>query len=136
LLFAQPADSGNRRGAVSDSKGSAAILPDMNTNRRHPADRDRAVARLRRLTLGSAAGGVIGTMLFGGLAAATYDGTTATTTAAATTDDSAAQIAADDSTSNTSGSTSTSDNSTTVQATQAPTATSTTGGAHASTGGS
>ena len=72
----------------------------MTSHRRLPAERDRAVARLRSLTRGAAVGGVLGTLLFGAVAAASYDGTatTTTTTAAASSDDSAAQVAADDST--------------------------------------
>jgi hypothetical protein len=71
----------------------------MTSHRRLPAERDRAVARLRTLTRGAAVGGVVGTLLFGAVAAASYDGTTSTTTTVANSDDSAAQVAADDSTS-------------------------------------
>ena len=42
----------------------------MTTNRRLPADRDRAITSLRQLTIGTAAGGIAATMLFGGLAGA------------------------------------------------------------------
>jgi hypothetical protein len=110
----------------------------MTTNRRLPADRDRAIARLRRVTLGTAAGGLVGTMLFGALAAATYDGTTQVSTAA----DSGQVAANDDSTTNSStttpddSSSTTTDDSTNLQAAQAPTSSSSSGAAHASTGGS
>lgn len=99
----------------------------MTTTRRLPADRDRAVARLRSLTLGAAAGGLLGTALFGAVAGATYDGSTPIVSAAAT-DDAIAQTTTDDST------TTTDDATTSLQATPAPTTT--TSGAHASTGGS
>jgi hypothetical protein len=102
----------------------------MTPNRRLPADRDRMLARLRHVTLGSAAAGVAGTMLFGALAAATYDGTDTTTGSATTSDDAVAQIAADDSTAQSA------DDSDTLQATPAPAASTSTSGAHASTGGS
>jgi hypothetical protein len=109
----------------------------MTTNRRLPADRDRAVARLRRVTIGAAAGGIAGTMLFGGLAAVTYDGTTSTSQALALTDDSAAQVAADDSRTSGALSSSASTSDDQLQATPAPTTSSAaTGSAHASTGGS
>ena len=78
----------------------------MTSQRRLPAERDRAVARLHSLTRGAAVGGVLGTLLFGAVAAASYDGTVTTTTAA-NSDDSAAQVAADDSTAN--GATATTD---------------------------
>jgi hypothetical protein len=122
------------RSGVRDSKGSVAILPAMRTNRRLPADRDRALARLRRVTVGTAAGGVIGTMLFGALAAATYDGTTQTSTTA-----DAAQVAANDDTTtatDTSSSSTAADDASTLQATQPPTSSTSSSGAHASTGGS
>ena len=102
----------------------------MTTNRRLPADRDRAIARLRRMTLGAAAGGLVGTMLFGALAAANYDGTTQATTTADT-----AQVATNDDSSSTTATTTT-DDDTTVQTTPAPAASSSSSGAHASTGGS
>jgi hypothetical protein len=116
---------------VRDSKGSIAILPGMSTNRRLPVDRDRAVARLRRVTVGTAAAGMIGTALFGTLAAATYDGTNAAATSDAVTDITAAQVAVDD-TSDSSTTTGTDDQ---LVATPAPT-TASSGAAHASTGGS
>ena len=112
----------------------------MTSHPRLPAERDRAVARLHALTRGAAVGGVLGTLLFGAVAATSYDGTatTATTTTATTTDDSAAQVAADDSTAN--GTTATNDDSSTddsqLQSTPAPTTSTTSGVAHASTGGS
>jgi hypothetical protein len=110
----------------------------MTPNRRLPADRDRMLARLRHVTLGSAAAGVAGTMLFGALAAATYDGTDSTAASATTSDDAVAQIAVDDSTAGAaddSASTS-ADDGDALQATPAPAASSSTSGAHASTGGS
>ena len=50
----------------------------MTSHRRLPAERDRAVARLRTLTRGAAVSGVLGTLLFGAVAAASYDGTATT----------------------------------------------------------
>src|SRR5882672_5577548 len=54
--------------------------------RRSPADRDRAVARLRTLTIGSSIASVAAIGGFGAMAALSYDGTsTDITTAAVTT---------------------------------------------------
>jgi hypothetical protein len=57
------------------------------TTRRSPADRDRAMARLRTLTIGSAVGGFAAVAAFGAVAAASDRGTdsTAIITAAITT---------------------------------------------------
>jgi hypothetical protein len=91
--------------------------------RRSPGDRDRAIARLRALTIGSSIAGIAAVGGFGALAAASYDGSaTGITTAAVTTDTSTAD-----------GGTSTT-NTTTTQATAAPTTTTAT--AHAATGSS
>lgn len=96
--------------------------------RRSPADRDRAVARLRALTIGTSIASVAALGGFGAVAALSYTGApTEITTAAITT-----------SGSTTTGSTTTSDTTTTTgsssTATAAPTAA--TGTAHAATGGS
>ena len=59
---------------------------------RRPADRDRAVDRIRRLTIGTTVAGIVAVGGFGGLAAATWRGADAqvTTAAITTTDDDAA----------------------------------------------
>jgi len=84
--------------------------------------RSRNLARLRRLTIGTAALGVAATSGFGYLAAMTYTGTTTAATAAYTTTGTAA--------------TATPSSSTTSSATSAPTVTPTTSTAHVSSGGS
>jgi hypothetical protein len=98
--------------------------------RRSPRDRDRAVARLRALTIGSSIASIVAVGGFGAVAALSYDGTTSEITTAA--------IGSTDTSGSTSGtsSTTTTDTSstTTTQATAAPTAT--TGTAHAATGSS
>jgi hypothetical protein len=104
--------------------------------RRSPAERDRAVARLRALTIGTSIAGIAAVGGFGALAAVSYDGTsTGITTAAITTGTSttgtSTTSAASGSTSTTTSSTS---DTTTAQATAAPTTT--TGTAHAATGSS
>ena len=97
--------------------------------RRSPADRDRAVARLRAITIGTGIAGVAAVGGFGALAAASYDGgSTDVTTAAITT------TATGGATSDASTSTSATTTTTTAQATAAPTAT--TGSAHAVTASS
>jgi hypothetical protein len=104
---------------------------------RRPADRDRAVDRIRSLTVGATVAGIIAVGGFAGLAAATWRGADSTITTAAvitTTADAAAGFTAG--TSTTSG-----DTTTTPAATPAPTATtpavtSATGAAHATSGGS
>jgi hypothetical protein len=98
------------------------------TSRRSPDDRDRAVARLRAITIGTSIASVAAVGGFGIVAAQSYSGggRDVTTAAVSTTDATA--------------STSTSES---LQATAAPTATAaatttttTTGSAHATTGGS
>jgi len=84
--------------------------------------RSRNLARLRRLTIGTAALGVAATSGFGYLAAMNYTGTTTAATAAYTTTGTAA--------------TATPSSSTTSSATSAPTITPTTSTAHVSSGGS
>lgn len=108
----------------------------MTSRPRSAHDRDRAIARLRATTRGSAVAGVIGTLLFGAVAAATYDGTSIQS-AEAVADTTAAQIAAEDR----SGLAAADDTSSTgsvddqLQATTAPTSASS-GTGHAATGGS
>lgn len=106
---------------------------------RTPADRDRAVARLRTLTIGSGLAGVLAVGGFGVLAARTYDGTSNGITTAA--------LIPDSSTTATTATTATATSATmppltatatstpaTVQGTATPTTT--TGTAHAATGSS
>src|SRR5258705_6881639 len=107
--------------------------------RRSPGDRDRAVARLRALTIGTSIASVAAVGAFGALAAISYDGSTSdvTTAAIVSTDTS---TSAGGTSSTTSGSTSTSSgassatsgSTSTTQSTASPTAT--TGTAHAATG--
>ena len=104
--------------------------------RRSPADRDRAVARLRALTIGSSIASIAALGGFGAMAALSYHGpstdiTTAAVTAAGST------TTTDGGTSTTTGTTSTNSTTTTTtttQATAAPAAT--TGTAHAITAAS
>jgi hypothetical protein len=102
------------------------------TRRRSPGERDRAVARLRAITIGTTIAGVAAVGGFGAVAAISYSGgssdvitAAAVTTGTATTTDAsgaATSTAATD----------------TIQATPAPTATTATTSvsAHATTGGS
>jgi hypothetical protein len=116
------------------AKGSTGDRMTMKTSaRRSPADRDRAVARLRILTIGTGIASVAAVGGFGAMAALSYDGTSGgtATTAIVTADGgsttSATMTAPSTSTTTTSGSSA-------VQATAAPTAAS--GTAHATTGSS
>jgi len=106
--------------------------------RRTPADRDRAVARLRALTIGTSIASIAAVGGFSAIAALSYDGTTTdvTTAAIVSTDTTTATTGTTSTTSTTSGSTSTTTTTgtTTTQATAAPTTT--TGTAHAATGSS
>ena len=122
---------------VTSRTGSAHHRVDMKTSaRRSPADRDRAVARLRAITIGTGLASIAAVGGFGAIAALSYDGTsTDITTAAVTTG--AATTSVDSATTGpttTTGTTTTTTTTTTVQATAAPTATS--GTAHAATGSS
>jgi len=110
---------------------------------RSPADRDRAVARLRAITIGSTLAGFAAVGGFGAMAAASYHGTpTDVTTAALTgstaTGGSAATTTDPSSTTATTATTATTGSAATgtssARATAAPTAT--TGTAHVSTGSS
>ena len=97
--------------------------------RRSPGDRDRAIARLRALTIRTTIAGIAAVGGFGALAAVSYDGSsTGITMAAVTSDTSTTDAGASSTTSGTTTST------TTSQATAAPTTT--TGTAHAATGSS
>jgi hypothetical protein len=98
--------------------------------RRSSGDRDRAVARLRALTIGSSIAGIAAVGGFGALAAVSYDGASTDVTTAAIVSSDMSSSTSDTSTTTSSGRTST----TTTQATAAPTAT--TGTAHAATGSS
>jgi hypothetical protein len=139
----------SRIGAVRDDQMTFVTLRKGTTDhrwvmktaaRRSPRDRDRAVARLRALTIGTSIAGITAVGGFAVIAAISYDGTTTevTTAAIVSTDTSSAaggtSSTTTGSTSTTSGSTSTSGSTTSTQATVAPTAT--TGSAHAATGSS
>lgn len=109
--------------------------------RRSPADRDRAVARLRALTIGSGIASAVAVGGFGALAAVTYRGASDTIVTAAavttTTPSTEAAAAAPTATSTTSSGSSTTPATTTtatIAASVAPTATTST--AHAATGSS
>ena len=102
--------------------------------RRSPADRDRAVARLRALTIGTSIASVAAVGGFGAMAALSYGGTSTDITTAAVTA-AGSTTTTDGRTSTTTGTTTTTNSTTTTtQATAAPTAT--TGTAHAVTAGS
>ncbi len=113
---------------------------------RSSLDRDRAVDRIRRLTVGTTVAGIVGIGAFGGLAATTWRGTNATVTTAAvttTTGDDAASGAgsstgSDDGTSTATDDTTATPSPTATANTQArtPTVTATGGAAHATTGSS
>ena len=96
--------------------------------RRSPGDRDRAVARLRALTIGSSIASIVAVGGFGAVAALSYDGTsTEVTTAAIVPTDTSSAAGTSNTTTDTASTTAT-------QATAAPTTT--TGTAHAATGSS
>ena len=109
-------------GASPSRKAGGPTIRGMNTTDTAREARTRNLARLRKLTIGTAALGVAATTGFGYLAAMSYDGTT--TTAATT----AYMTTASAATATTS--------TTTTSATSAPAVTSTTSAAHTSTGGS
>ena len=120
--------------AVTSRTGSARHRVDMkNSARRSPADRGRAVDRLRAITIGTSLASIAAVGGFGAIAALSYDGTsTEITTAAATTGAATTTVESATTGPTTTGTTTTT--TTTVQATAAPTAT--TGTAHAATGSS
>ena len=136
--------------AVMVRKETIRKMTVMNTPiTRRPADRDRAVDRVRRLTVGTTVAGIVAIGGFGGLAAATYRGaeTQVTTAAVPVTggaDDTSASTSStsDDATSDdataapttSAGSTATSPTNTSTAT--SPSVTSTTGTAHATSGGS
>jgi len=103
-----------------------------------PADRDRALARLRTMTIATTLAGVAAVGGFGTIAAASYRGATTTdpVTAAVTISDQATAAAATATTTPTDPSSATSAATTAPNVTPAPTVTPTSGSAHASTGGS
>ena len=100
------------------------------TARRSPADRDRAVARLRALTIGFSIVSTAAVGGFGALAALSYDGssTAITTAAIVTTNTSTTSGSSTTPTSRTTG------GATSIQATAAPTTTA--GTAHVASGSS
>ena len=105
--------------------------------RRTPADRDRAVARLHTITIGTGLAGVVAVGGFGLIAAHSYDGSvTGVTTAAIVATDitTTTRTTTSDAATPTSTAATTSDTSTAAQATAAPTAA--TGTAHAASGSS
>ena len=112
---------------------------------RSSLDRDRAVDRIRRLTVGTTVAGIVGIGAFGGLAATTWRGADAqvTTAAITTTGDDAgsgagSSTSSDDGTSTATDDTTATPSPTATANTQAttPTVTATGGGAHATTGSS
>ena len=107
--------------------------------RRTPADRDRAVARLRAITIGTSLASIAAVGGFGAMAALTYDGTSigATTAAVVTADN--ATTTSTTGTSSTTGTTTSTTTTTTSGATSVPTMAvpaAATGTAHAATGSS
>jgi hypothetical protein len=103
------------------------------TTRRSPADRDRAVARLRTLTIGSAVGGLVAMGAFGAVAAASNRGTESAAIVTAAISTSGTATSTGTNTIATPAPTSTSNTST---STTTPTVTSTSGSVHATSGGS
>ena len=118
---------------VTIRKGRTDHRVDMKTaTRRSPANRDRAVARLRAITIGSSIASIAAVGGFGAVAALSYGGAmTDITTAAVTT---AGSTTTTDGGTSTADSTTTNSTTTTTQATAAPTAA--TGTAHAVTASS
>jgi hypothetical protein len=124
-----------RAASVIFRKGTARDRVAMNGASRHgSADRDRAVARLRTITIGTGLAGVVAVGGFGAIAAASYDGASTTDGAltAAVTTDSAAVTATPSATSTDTSTTSASSSG--LSTTTAPTTT--TGSPHAVTGSS
>jgi hypothetical protein len=125
------------RVAVTKPKETALQTPGMNPDtRRNPADRDRAIGRLRTITIGTSLASLAAVGGFGAVAAATYTGgsadlTTAAITTTAGTTDTSSSVSTTTSTATTSTS-----GSSGVQATPAPTTTTSSGTTHATTGGS
>jgi len=105
------------------------------TRHRPAHDRDRALRRLHRLTLGTAIAGSVGALAFAGLAAATYDGAATTpTTIDATSGTSGTSGASGATTTDTNPSDSSSSTGGLRSAASAPSTSS--GGGQVSTGGS
>jgi hypothetical protein len=111
--------------------------------RRSPADRDRAVTRLRTITIGTGLAGVVAVGGFGAIAALSDDGTGTSEgviTAAVTTDAGATTSTTSTSTGTTSATstaaTTSTSNSTSSSLSSTTTPVTTTGTAHASTGSS
>jgi hypothetical protein len=121
------ADAPAGRCGVTKSKGDVGQTPAMNASTSlTPATRDRAINRMRRITLGTALASTAAVAAFGSVAAISNPGQQAATTASATDTSSS---------STTSGATSTSESSATLQ--PAPTAaTSTSGRGQVTTGAS
>lgn len=127
---------------VTLRKGTPAHRVVMKTaTRRSPADRDRAVARLRALTIGTSIASIAAVGGFGAVAAQSYGGASTDITTAAvtnagstTTTDGGTPTSGTTTTTGTTTTNSTTSTTTTTQATAAPTAT--TGTAHAVTASS
>jgi hypothetical protein len=116
--------NGEKGRPVTNPKESSAHSRVMNaTSRRAVADRDRAIARLRTLTLGTTIASIAAVGAFGAVAAVSYSGTASDVTTAAATNG------------NSSTATPTTSGSTGLQATPVPTTT-TAGSGHATSGGS
>ena len=119
---------------VTVRKGTIRDRGDMKSAARiSPTDRDRAVRRLRAITIGTSLAGVAAVGGFGAVAAASYDGTTTDVTTAAVTTTSTSTSTSDDGTTSARSDT-TSTTSSSLQTTTAPTTTS--GISHAASGGS
>lgn len=148
--------NGNRRQSTTIPNGAADVIgrkgsrrhPAGMTNptRRSPADRDRAVAKLRTLTIGSAIGGLVAFGAFGAVAAASYRGSESTAIVAAAVSTSGTSSATSTTTGTSmTGAPATDDSTTSAAATATatatttttlPTVTSTVGAAQATSGGS
>ena len=114
----------------------------MNSARpRSPADRDRAIALVRRLTLGTTIAGIAAVGGFGGLAAVSSHGsaqdvTTAAITSTDTDTDTGTESPTSTATANSPSSTSAGTSDDTSSSSSSSSITSSTGSAHATTGGS
>jgi cytoskeletal protein RodZ len=104
-------------------------------SRQTRSDRDRALRRLSRLTIGAAVAGSIGTAAFSGLALVTYRGATTDSTGVDVTSSAGTTSGTTDTSSTTSSSTTSSSTTNGLQSTTT-TPTTTSGGGHVSTGGS
>lgn len=117
----------------SGRKGSAPTIRGMNTTDTAREARSRNLARLRKLTIGTAALGMAATSGFGFLAAATYTGQTAVAATTAYTTSATTSSSASSTTTTAASPAATPAATTTVTA---PAVTSSSSGGHVSSGGS